>query len=103
MWVIVMFTGLIAGSYPAFYLASFKPIEVLKGQLKLSGNTFLRKGTGSGAVYISIVMIISTLVVYEQMSFLKDHELGLDTEQVMVVQVPFDTTVHKRIATPGKS
>ncbi|MEZ4775843.1 MAG: ABC transporter permease [Bacteroidia bacterium] len=95
--LIVMFTGLVAGSYPALYLASFQPIEVLKGRIQLSGNSLLRKVLVVLQFSISIGLIIATLVVYEQMSFLKNHELGFEKEQAMVVEVPFDTTLYKRL------
>lgn len=95
--LIVIFTGLVAGSYPALYLASFQPIEVLKGRIQLSGNSLLRKVLVVLQFSISIGLIIATLVVYEQMSFLKNHELGFDKEQVMVVEVPYDTTLYKRL------
>ncbi|MDX2247866.1 MAG: ABC transporter permease [Bacteroidia bacterium] len=94
---IILFTGLVAGSYPAFYLASFHPIEVLKGKIRLSGNSFLRKALVVVQFSISVGLIIATLVVYEQMQFLKNHDLGFEKEQIMVVEVPYDTALYRRL------
>ncbi|MEZ4827488.1 MAG: FtsX-like permease family protein [Bacteroidia bacterium] len=95
--LIVLFTGLVAGSYPALYLASLQPVDVLKGRMEFSGNSTLRKILVVLQFSISIGLIIATLVVFEQMQFLKNHELGFDKTQVMVLEVPYDTTLYKRL------
>ncbi|MDH5400804.1 MAG: FtsX-like permease family protein, partial [Cyclobacteriaceae bacterium] len=86
---IVMFTGIVGGSYPAFYLSSFKPISVLQGgATKKGGHAFLRKGLVVIQFFISISMLVSTLVVYKQLNFLSDKDLGFEKEHVVIIEMP---------------
>lgn len=89
--------GIGAGSYPAFYLSSLEPVEILKGKLALSGNALLRKALVVVQFTISISLIIGTLTVYEQMQHLKSQDLGFDKSQVMVVEIPSDTSLARRM------
>ncbi|MFT3678998.1 MAG: ABC transporter permease [Ferruginibacter sp.] len=85
---IILFTGLLGGSYPAFYLSSFKPVGILKGALsKASGNISLRRTLVVLQFSISMIMLISTWVVYTQLSFLRKKYLGFSKDQVMTVTV----------------
>ncbi|MDP5171565.1 MAG: ABC transporter permease [Bacteroidia bacterium] len=96
---LVLFVGLIAGSYPALYLSSIRPSEVLKGQWKLSGNNLLRKGLVIAQFSISLGLIIATLVVGEQMRFLKNQDLGFRSDEVAVLTLsPGDSTMQRRFA-----
>ena len=85
---IVFFTGLLGGSYPAFYLSGFKPVGILKGALsKASGNVNLRRTLVVLQFTISMVMLICTWVVYSQLSYLQKKDLGFEQERVMTVTV----------------
>jgi putative ABC transport system permease protein len=92
---IVLFVGLIAGSYPAFYLSNFKPVEVLKSDKNpRNSNAFFRKGLVVVQFTISLILISGTVIVYRQMQFLKNSELGFRKEQLLVIEVPLgDTTL----------
>jgi len=85
---VILFTGLLGGSYPALYLSSFKPVSVLKGTLsKASGNINLRRTLVVLQFSISMIMLICTWVVYAQLSYLRKKDLGFDKNQVMTVTV----------------
>jgi hypothetical protein len=75
--LIGLICGLVAGSYPALYLSSFNPIWVFKGlNLKGSGAAYIRKGLVVLQFTISIILIISTIVVYNQIQHIKNRDLG---------------------------
>ena len=76
--------GLVAGSYPALYLASFNPIWVFKGlNLKGSGAAYIRKGLVVLQFTISIILIISTIIVYNQIQHIKNRDLGYNKNNVI--------------------
>ena len=84
--MMVLITGLLAGSYPAFYLSSFKPIQVIKGKLAAGFKTsWLRSGLVVFQFAISIVLIIATIVIYKQLHFIQSHKTGFNREQVLVL------------------
>lgn len=85
--LLVMLIALIAGVYPALVLSGFSPVEVLKGKLKMKSNSgWLRQGLIVGQFIPSIGMIVCTIVIGEQMSYLKNKDLGYSKDQVIVVE-----------------
>lgn len=84
LFAITVFTGIVAGSYPALYLSGFKPAAVLKGVVKGSwGELWARKGLVVFQFSISVFLIVSVLVVYQQVSFVQSKNLGYTKEQLI--------------------
>ncbi|HJP64495.1 MAG TPA: ABC transporter permease [Mucilaginibacter sp.] len=82
--------GVIAGVFPALYLASFKPVIVLKGfKSNEKGALYLRKSLVVVQFTISIVLIIGAIIVSQQMQFIRSAKLGLDTDKVLVINKSF--------------
>jgi putative ABC transport system permease protein len=84
---IILLVGFLAGSYPSIYLTSFKPTEVLRGKVKAGLKS---GGVRSGLVVfqfsISIILIISTLLIYKQLNLLETRDLGFEKENVLLIR-----------------
>lgn len=81
---VTLFTGIIAGSYPALYLSSLKPITVMKGDgAKAGSNKWFRRGLVVFQFVLSAGLIISTLVIYRQLDFMLNKDLGMNKDNVV--------------------
>jgi len=86
MAAVAVVVGLLAGSYPAFYLTAFKPSEVLRGKIKAGmKSSVVRSSLVVFQFWISIVLIICTTVVYKQLSYMQNKNLGLDKQNVLII------------------
>ena len=94
--LIAIFCGLVAGSYPAFYLSSFNPVNILKGiKLKNAGSAgYIRKGLVVLQFSISVILIISTVIIYQQIIHVKSRNLGYNKQELIYTSLQGDMRKH---------
>jgi putative ABC transport system permease protein len=90
--------GGLAGIYPALVLTAFQITSVLKGRFSTSvKGIFLRKGLVVVQFTISIVLIVGTLIVYNQLNYMRNQSLGFNKDQMLVVDFGGDSTIQSRL------
>jgi len=95
--IITIFVGIVSGSYPSFYLSSFLPVIVLKGDVsQQQSKGLLRKILVVFQFAISVIMIIGTLIIFQQQNFIKNEDLGFDKENIVIIPVR-DTSFVRQI------
>jgi len=95
---IAFITGLLAGSYPALYLSGFKPVVILKGKLNTSsGESWIRKGLVVFQFTISVILIVSVLVIYQQMKLIQTTNLGYNKDNI--IRFSNDGNLEKKLST----
>ncbi len=86
-------TGVVAGSYPALYLSSLKPVRIMKGVISFSrGATLFRKGLTVFQFMLSIILIIATIIISRQVSYVQNTHLGYDRENLVYLRIEGELT-----------
>ena len=94
LFLIAIVIGFLSGIYPAFFLSSFQPVSSLKGRFVSGSKGYvLRKSLIIAQFSISIVLIIATILVYQQLDFMKNQELGFKKDHMLVIDFQYDQRI----------
>jgi ABC-type antimicrobial peptide transport system permease subunit len=93
--VIVLFTGVISGSYPAFYLSAFRPVDILKGKLASSTKEkFVRQGLVVFQFSISLLLLVGVFVIYDQLKFVQNKSIGYNRNNIILIRKQGELNKH---------
>jgi putative ABC transport system permease protein len=96
LFTITIIVGVLSGTYPALVLAGFNPVTSLKGKFESSANgLMLRKTLIVGQFSISIFLIIATIVVFQQLDFMQNQQLGFQKDHKLVIDYQFDSRINQ--------
>ena len=99
-----LFTAIIAGSYPAFYLSKLRPVSILKGKLlRTKGEVWARKGLVVFQFAVSVLLIVAVSVIYKQINFIQNKNIGFDKDHLIYFRVdnPTDALISEIRTVPG--
>ncbi|MBB2144340.1 FtsX-like permease family protein [Pedobacter sp. LMG 31464] len=98
LFALMIFTGFIAGSYPALYLSSFEPIKVLKGfKIKTDSSVSVRKVLVVGQFVFAACLIICTAVIYQQLNYVKNKPIGYDQSNLVQIAIQGKMADNKKL------
>ena len=99
---LAVLTGFLSGIYPAFFLSRFKPVVQLKGKfINNSKGSYLRRGLVVTQFTISIVLIVATIIVYSQLNFMQNSQLGFKREHNLVIDYHYDDRITDHVEAIG--
>lgn len=97
IFVIMIITGVLAGSYPAFYSSSLKIVNALKGEVATPAGKSIRKVSITIQFAVTLGLLIGTIVIYSQMKFIKNYNLGFLKDNVIAIRTPEDSLRYQAI------